>query len=115
MSLLDKINPSLSRRHFLIGASLTASGLLIGVRPSLAADAPPLPLQPNAFLRIPAEGKIALIMPSVEMGQGIYTAVAMLLAEELEVSLDQTVLEHAPADPEKYANPLLGDQITGGS
>ena len=42
MSLLDKINPALSRRHFLIGASLTASGLLIGVRPSLAADAPPL-------------------------------------------------------------------------
>ncbi|MGV2101168.1 molybdopterin cofactor-binding domain-containing protein [Rhizobium sp. 21-4511-3d] len=115
MSLLDKINPALSRRHFLIGASLTASGLLIGVRPSLTADAPPLPLQPNAFIRIPAEGKIALIMPSVEMGQGIYTAVAMLLAEELEVSLDQTVLEHAPADPEKYANPLLGDQITGGS
>ena len=80
MSPLDKINPALSRRHFLIGASLTASGLLIGVRPSLAADAPPLPLQPNAFIRIPAEGKIALIMPSVEMGQGIYTAVAMLLA-----------------------------------
>lgn len=117
MSQLDKINPDISRRHFLIGASLTASGLLIGVRPppALSADAPPVPLQPNAFIRIPAEGKIALIMPSVEMGQGIYTAVAMLLVEELEVSLDQTVLEHAPADPEKYANPLLGDQITGGS
>ena len=54
-------------------------------------------------------------MPSVEMGQGIYTSVAMLLAEELEVTLDQVVLEHAPADPTRYANPLLGDQITGGS
>lgn len=113
MSLHDKINLSVSRRHFLIGASLTGAGLVIGLRPSpsYAAEA----FEPNAFIRIPAEGKIVLVMPSVEMGQGIYTSVAMLLAEELEVPLDHVVLEHAPADPTLYSNPLLGDQITGGS
>ncbi|WP_156668205.1 molybdopterin cofactor-binding domain-containing protein, partial [Rhizobium bangladeshense] len=114
MTLQDKINLSISRRHFLLGVSLTGAGLVIGITPQ-ASSAAIKPLETNPFIRIPPEGKIAFIMPSVEMGQGIYTAVAMLLAEELEVSLDQVVLEHAPADPSRYANPLLGDQITGGS
>ncbi|MBB4228864.1 xanthine dehydrogenase family protein molybdopterin-binding subunit [Rhizobium mongolense] len=114
MSLHDKINLAISRRQFLISASLTGAGLVVGLQPSVPSAAPQ-PLEPNAFIRIPAEGKIVFVMPSVEMGQGIYTAVAMLLAEELEVTLDQVVLEHAPADPSRYANPLLGDQITGGS
>ncbi|MGO8021218.1 molybdopterin cofactor-binding domain-containing protein [Rhizobium leguminosarum] len=115
MSLFDRINASLSRRNFLVGASLTGAGLLIGTMPELATAAAIEPLQPNPFIRIPSEGKIAFIIPSVEMGQGVYTAIAMLLAEELEVTLDQVVLEHAPADPTRYANPLLRDQITGGS
>ncbi|MEI2296702.1 xanthine dehydrogenase family protein molybdopterin-binding subunit [Ensifer sp. MJa1] len=114
MSIFDRTNLSVSRRGFLIGASLTGAGLVIGFRPQpVAAQAQPF--APNAFIRIPPEGKISLVMPAVEMGQGIYTAVAMMLAEELEVDLDQVVLEHAPADPKQYANPLLGDQITGGS
>jgi len=99
---------------FLIGASQTGAGLVIGGIPESASAAAP-PLQPNPFIRIPAEGKIAFVLPSVEMGQCTDTAVAMLLADELEVPLDQIVIEHAPADPSKYGNPLLGDQITGGS
>lgn len=114
MSIQDKVNLSVSRRQFLIGASLTSAGLAIGLQPSPSSAAAG-DFDPNPFIRIPADGKIVFVMPSVEMGQGIYTAVAMLLAEELEVPLDQVVLEHAPADPARYANPLLGDQITGGS
>ncbi|WP_457583610.1 molybdopterin cofactor-binding domain-containing protein [Ensifer canadensis] len=114
MSLHDKISLAVSRRHFLIGVSLTGAGLVIGLKPS-SSSAASEPFAPSAFIRIPAEGKIVFVMPSVEMGQGIYTSVAMLLAEELEVDLDQVTLEHAPADPARYANPLLGDQITGGS
>src|SRR3546814_19839288 len=49
------------------------------------------------------------------MGQGIYTAEAMLLAEELEVGLDQVRLEHSPPSDALYANPLIGVQLTGGS
>jgi isoquinoline 1-oxidoreductase beta subunit len=54
-------------------------------------------------------------MPMVEMGQGIYTAMAMLLAEELEVGLDQVRLEHAPPDDKLYSNSLLQGQTTGDS
>ncbi|WP_077960758.1 xanthine dehydrogenase family protein molybdopterin-binding subunit [Ensifer adhaerens] len=114
MSIFDRANLAVSRRQLLIGASLTGAGLVIGFKPHAVAAASE-PFAPNAFIRIPQEGKITFVMPSVEMGQGIYTAVAMMLAEELEVGLDQVTLEHAPADPKQYANPLLGDQITGGS
>ena len=54
-------------------------------------------------------------MPPVEMGQGIYTAEAMLLAEELEVGLDQVRLEHCAAGRRAVRQPLLGSQATGGS
>jgi isoquinoline 1-oxidoreductase beta subunit len=71
---------------------------------------------PNAFIRIERDARIALVMPYVEMGQGTYTAIPMLIAEELEVDLDQVRLEHAPPDPKLYGNPLLGGlQATGNS
>ena len=54
-------------------------------------------------------------MPYVEMGQGTYTSVPMLIAEELEVDLAQVQLEHAPPNEKLYANPLFGLQATGGS
>jgi isoquinoline 1-oxidoreductase beta subunit len=62
-----------------------------------------------------SDGGVTLIMPQVEMGQGVYTAMAMLVAEELEVGLDQVKLEHAPPSDQLYANPLLGAQVTGAS
>jgi isoquinoline 1-oxidoreductase subunit beta len=70
---------------------------------------------PNAFIRIDHDGTVTLTMHKVEMGQGTYTAMPMLLAEELEVDLDQVRLEHAPADDARYAEPLFGVQETGGS
>jgi isoquinoline 1-oxidoreductase beta subunit len=70
---------------------------------------------PNAFIRISGDGKIALIMRDVEMGQGIWTGASMLLAEELDVGLDQVTPEFAPPDEKLYANPLLQTQATGGS
>src|SRR3989442_3068992 len=70
---------------------------------------------PNAFIRIGGDGKIVLTMPYVEMGQGTYTSIPMLIAEELEVDLDQVRLEHAPVNEKLYFNPLLGVQATGNS
>ncbi len=78
------------------------------------ADGDP-PFAPNAFVRIDTDGGIRLVMPAVEMGQGIYTGASMLLAEELDVGIDQVRVEHAPPDEELYSMPLLGGQITGGS
>lgn len=105
---------ALSRRGFLIGATLAGVGLEIGWRAVGPAQAA-MPFAPNPFIRIPPAGKIVVIVPAVEMGQGVYTAVAMLIAEELEVPLDDVAVEHAPADHARYANPVLGEQITGGS
>ncbi|MEA3134001.1 MAG: isoquinoline 1-oxidoreductase subunit beta [Gammaproteobacteria bacterium] len=79
-----------------------------------AADGNP-PFAPNAFVRIDAAGTVRLVMPNVEMGQGIYTGACMMLAEELDVGMDQITVEHAPPNEELYAMPLLGGQITGGS
>jgi isoquinoline 1-oxidoreductase subunit beta len=79
-----------------------------------AADGNP-PFAPNAFIRIDADGAVRLVMPNVEMGQGIYTGACMMLAEELAVGIDQVRVEHAPPNEELYSLPLLGGQITGGS
>ncbi len=72
-------------------------------------------LSPNAFIRIDQAGVVTLIIHKVEMGQGTFTALPMLIAEELEVDLDQVKLEQAPADNALYGDPLLGGQVTGGS
>jgi isoquinoline 1-oxidoreductase beta subunit len=79
-----------------------------------AADGNP-PFAPNAFIRIDTDGAVRLVMPSVEMGQGIYTGASMMLAEELGVGLGQIKVEHSPPNEQLYANPYLGGQITGGS
>ena len=70
---------------------------------------------PNAFVRIDRDDRVTLIMPQVEMGQGTYTSMPMLIAEKLEVSLAQVTLEAAPPDDRLYTNPLIGFQATGGS
>ena len=71
---------------------------------------------PDTFIRIDTDGQIVLTMPYVEMGQGTYTSIPMLIAEELEVDLAQVRLEHAPPNEELYGNPLLGGvQATGNS
>jgi isoquinoline 1-oxidoreductase subunit beta len=70
---------------------------------------------PNAFIRIEETGRTTLIMPQVEMGQGVYTSIAMVLAEELDADFSKVALLHAPPDDKLYANPVFGLQVTGNS
>jgi isoquinoline 1-oxidoreductase subunit beta len=109
-----------SRRGILTGA--LAAGFVFAFHlPVRAVDEPADPSDskrkfvPNAFIRIDSEGHVTLVMPQVEMGQGIYTSVAMILAEELDADFAKVVLEHAPPNEKLYSNPLLGVQATGGS
>jgi isoquinoline 1-oxidoreductase beta subunit len=108
-----------SRRVFLKVGAAAGGGLVLSVILPLAsrrADAAAADeFAPNAFIRIGSDGRIILIMPYVEMGQGTYTSIPMLIAEELDVSLSQVQLEHAPPNEKLYANPLLGVQATGNS
>jgi isoquinoline 1-oxidoreductase subunit beta len=113
---------SMSRRQLLFAGAATGGGFLIGWRSdprprvlAAAAKAMPPAFAPNAFIRIGRDGRVTLIMNQVEMGQGTYTSMPMLLAEELEVGLDQVQLEHAPPDDKLYGLPGIGIQVTGAS
>jgi isoquinoline 1-oxidoreductase subunit beta len=109
----------MSRRSFLQAGAAAGGGLMLSLRlpfaggEAAAADADSF--APNAFVRIEPDGQVILTMPYVEMGQGTYTSIPMLIAEELEVELSQVRLEPAPPNEKLYANPLLGVQATGNS
>jgi isoquinoline 1-oxidoreductase beta subunit len=108
----------LSRRTLLAASIAAGGGLLLTLKlpfPTPAAALAPASGDINAFVRIDPDGKVHLVMPYIEMGQGTYTSVPMLLAEELEVDLDQVQYEHAPPNDTLYANPLIGFQSTLGS
>src|ERR1700716_2350116 len=110
----------LSRRRLLQAGAAVGGGLVLGLSlpfaNSGAAAAGADGFSPNAFIRIGGDGQIVLTMPYVEMGQGTYTSIPMLIAEELEVDLKQVRLEHAPPNAKLFANPLLGgEQATGNS
>jgi isoquinoline 1-oxidoreductase beta subunit len=108
---------NLSRRSFLTTSAAIGGGLVISLNLpfSRSEAAPSEAFAPNAFIRIGSDGQVVLTMPYVEMGQGTYTSIPMLIAEELDVSLKQVRLEHAPPNEKLYANPLLGVQATGNS
>ncbi len=118
MTVIAKI-PDVSRRGLLTGG--LASGFLLAFHlPVRATNEPVQPpdvtdgkFAPNAFIRIDHSGKTTLVMPQVEMGQGTYTSISMILAEELDANFAQVAVEHAPPSDKLYANPIFGIQITG--
>jgi CO/xanthine dehydrogenase Mo-binding subunit len=115
-----------SRRDFVVVLAAAGGGLLLGCRadrPELAtaagatsgrAGSTPA-FAPNTFVRIGTDDVVTVVLPQAEMGQGVYTALPMLVAEELEIGLDQVRVEHAPGDDRLYANAAVGFQMTGGS
>ncbi len=106
-----------SRRDFL-KTSAIASGLLLGVSLTNPRDAKAAATlhTPNAWVHIADDNSITLITARSEMGQGVYTALPMLLAEELGVELASIKVEIAPPNAKAYGNALLGGiQLTGGS
>jgi isoquinoline 1-oxidoreductase beta subunit len=119
---LSNFGPLPSRRAIMTGA--LAGGFVLAFRlPLKAANEPEQPpdnpagqFAPNAFIRIDHAGKTTLVMPQVEMGQGVYTAVAMILADELDADFAAVTLEHAPPNDKLYGNPIIiGLQATGNS
>jgi isoquinoline 1-oxidoreductase beta subunit len=107
-----------SRRTFLKTTAYAGGGLLIGVSvPALReAQAAGTLHTPNAWVHIADDNTITLISARSEMGQGVYTSMPMLIAEELGVSLDKIRVAIAPPNTKAYGNALLGGpQLTGGS
>src|SRR5579884_3649384 len=99
----------LSRREF-VGASIAAgAGLVIGFYLPHGHGSHKEPFSPNAYLRITPDNKITIVVARSEMGQGVRTALPMILAEGLEADWKQIEIEQAGAST------LYGDQTTGGS
>ncbi|NMF91203.1 xanthine dehydrogenase family protein molybdopterin-binding subunit [Aromatoleum petrolei] len=113
---------NVSRRDFLkAGAGLTLGLVLPGAGSALAAAAKEThgdeaAFAPNAFVRIGSDNRVTVVAKHLEMGQGTYTGLATLVAEELDADWAQVVVEGAPADAKRYNNLLWGpSQGTGGS
>jgi isoquinoline 1-oxidoreductase beta subunit len=111
---------NLSRRHFLRTSALTGGGLVLGVyvprstQAAGAADDEVRTFAPNAFVRIGTDDSVTVIVNHSEMGQGAYTSVPMVVAEELEADWRKVRFEAAPVDP-AYNHSVYGIQMTGGS
>lgn len=112
-------NQIVDRRQFLIGTLVAGGGLAVGVR-LLADDSEASPRGAsgtatfNAWARIAADGEVTVVVCQSEMGQGVYTALAMLLAEELDADWSRVRVEAAPADAAYRNTFLIKEAVTGG-
>ena len=109
----------IGRRGFL---TLTAAGpfmpMVFGVTNRAAQAAAAAPVMLGAYVQIGTDNSITVVIGSTEMGQGIMTGMAQLVAEELQVDWSQVHADHALASalwPNPYGNPIFGAQVTGGS
>src|SRR6202163_1211923 len=99
----------LSRREFVTAGVAAGAGLVIGFYLPHKASSDKESFSPNAYLRITPDNKVTIVVARSEMGQGVRTALPMILAEELEADWKQIAIEQAGAST------LFGDQTTGGS
>lgn len=128
MSKVNRPASTVSRRGLLKGGALSLGGLVISTwlpplmaRSAAAQATDAARLGDNAgkgygaFVRVGHDGRVTVISPKIEMGQGIHTGISMMVAEELEVGLDKIDLEEAPPDAALYTDTVLQFQATGGS
>jgi isoquinoline 1-oxidoreductase beta subunit len=109
----------MERREFLKFSVAASGGLLIGfyvpgASKLATAQEEPSQFMPNAFVKIGGDERITVIVNHSEMGQGVYTSLPMLLADELDADWSKIGFESAPVDA-KYNHPVFGMQMTGGS
>jgi isoquinoline 1-oxidoreductase beta subunit len=109
----------MKRREFLKFSLAASGGLLIGfylpgTGKLASAQESANAFVPNAFVRVGTDERVTVIVNHSEMGQGVYTSLPMLLAEELDADWSKVGFESAPVDP-KYNHPAFGMQMTGGS
>jgi len=105
----------ISRREILRSGAGLVIAFHVSRRGRAAEMAPEKPkTDPNAFVRIAPDDSVTVLLAHSEMGQGIWTCLAMLIAEELDCDWTKVRVEHAPSAP-AYAHPLFGMMATGGS
>lgn len=106
---------NLSRRSFLAGATGLVVGVALPLSARVAAAATGETFAPNAFVRISPDNTVTVLIKHIEFGQGVYTGLTTLVAEEMDADWSQMRAEAAPANVDLYANLFFGLQGTGGS
>ena len=115
--------PVLSRRAMLAGGAGLILGLCLpgragaqsGAAQAFSPAAGAAPFAPNAFVRVGLDDTVTVLIKHIEFGQGPFTGLSTLVAEELDADWSQMRAEHAPSDPVLYKNLAFGIQGTGGS
>jgi isoquinoline 1-oxidoreductase beta subunit len=121
-TLSERETSGVNRRAFLKAGAAASAGLVVGffmplgMRKASAQDVAkaPAPIPPNAFVRIAPDGDVTVLLKHSEMGQGVWTSIPMVVADELDCDWSKVKVEHAPAAPE-YKHTVFGIQMTGGS
>src|SRR6476620_6954364 len=107
MRVLERHQASLSRRSFLMAGAAVGGGLIVGWMPAGCGSESNAAQPFDVFIRIDPAGKVTVISPSIEMGQGTYTSLPMLVAEELDVDMKNVAVDHSPPNNKLYGNPAL--------
>jgi len=107
---------SISRRAFLISSGAAAIavsfGGLNGIRHALAQESQ---YEPNGWVRVGTDGMVTVYSPAAEMGQGVMTAMPLLIAEEMDLEWGKVRVEQSPYNPKTFGNPLFGGGMTTGA
>src|SRR5580765_2523301 len=118
--MTSTINQPMTRRGFLRVSAAAAGGLVVSLyfeRPAAAQEAPqpkPKTYPPDAFVHVKTDGRIHIMVNRLEFGQGVHTALPMILADEMDADWSEVVAELAPA-ADVYKDPIFGIQRVGGS
>src|SRR5437867_7077446 len=104
----------ISRRAFLISSGAAAVGIAFGSF-SKRIFAQLEPFSPNGWVRVGTDNIVTVYAPACEMGQGVMTAMPLLIAEEMDLDWNRVRIEQAPYNPKVYGNPLFGGNMLAGA
>jgi isoquinoline 1-oxidoreductase beta subunit len=106
----------ISRRAFLISSGATAIGMAFGsLAPLKNAFGQSAPFSPNGWVRVGTDNTVTVYAPACEMGQGVFTAMPLLIAEEMDLDWNRVRIEQAPYNPKVFGNPLFGGNMLAGA
>src|SRR5574341_292863 len=105
----------LSRRAFLVSSGASVVAIAFGGISIKKAFAQAAPFSPNGWVRVGTDNIVTVYAPACEMGQGVFTAMPLLIAEEMDLDWSRVRIEQAPYNPKVFGNPLFGGNMLAGA
>ena len=103
----------LSRRSFLVSSGALSVAVAFGVAPPVSAQG--ASVRPNAWIQVGSDGTVTIYSPAAEMGQGVKTAMPLLVAEDMDLDWSKVRILQAPSEPKNFGNPLFGGGMSAGA